>query len=98
MGGLRQQIGPGPSALFFTYFLWTLVLPHGYKPCMPQMKIAGPFNELELSDEFRLKPATFFHFCRSEACAPSPAPLLGKISERTLLHLQGPKLLEKLHP
>jgi hypothetical protein len=66
-GGLRQQIGPGSRALlFFAHISWALVLPQGYEACMPQVKIAGPFNELELAHDFRLQPPTFLHFCRRQ--------------------------------
>src|SRR5580698_5436856 len=63
---------------------------------MPEVIVGRPFRELELPDQDGLKPAAILHFRCGQPCAPPAALRLGKVSERTFLHLQRPQLLEQL--
>ena len=48
---------------------------------MAQMVILGPFQELELAHQNRLKPPTALHFFFRQTLAPATIPLLGQIHE-----------------
>src|SRR5499426_244656 len=49
---------------------------------MPQMIVCGPFEELELPDQFRPNPATFPHLLGRKACFQRPLFTTGAGSPR----------------
>jgi hypothetical protein len=47
---------------FANHFRRLFAIAHGDEGAMPQMSSIRPFNECNLTDEFRFNPAAVFHF------------------------------------
>src|SRR5262245_36782228 len=52
------------------------------------MIVCGPFEELELPDQFRPDPATFPHLFGRKACSPASALRLWQVRERARRRFQ----------
>src|SRR5688572_11593646 len=63
---------------------------------MPQMVVAGPLEELELTDELRLQPLAFRHLRFRQPLTPTTAPRLRQIRKRALVDLEPLELSEQL--
>src|SRR5262245_10593884 len=80
--------GAGSSALaaaspspFTGDIAWPLVLSDGTEARMPRWIVWGPFEELELPDQFRPNPATFPHLFGRQACSPASALRLWRFAK-----------------
>ena len=58
-----------------------LVLPQRDKPAVPQVSVRGPFQELELRHQHRLKPSALLHLLGGEALPPPAAPWLWQVGK-----------------
>src|SRR5262245_16738514 len=72
------------------------VLSEPYECRMPQMVVAGPLEELELTNEYRLQPLTLGHLCLRQTLPPPPAPSFRQVDEGTLAGLEAFELSEQL--
>lgn len=74
-----RRLGRGQSAqpLSLSRDGWrVLVIAQGDELPMPEVMVAGPLEELEVTDENWLQPAAIGHLARCEARAPTTALLL----------------------
>lgn len=65
------------------------VVSHAQEPNVPDMVRIRPFEKFEIRHEFGPYPDALLHLRGSESFAPSPAPRLGKISERARICDEG---------
>src|SRR4029077_15589363 len=72
-------------ARFPRYFGGFFVFAHAEEDRLAKFPIAGPLRELDLSDEFGIHPAHFFHHRRSDSLDPFTVILRRKIDKRTVV-------------
>jgi hypothetical protein len=65
------------------------VVPHSHELDVPDMVRICPFEKFEIGNEAGFHPHALLHLRGSESFSPSPAPRLGKISERARICDEG---------
>jgi hypothetical protein len=85
---------PGRGWLFAPDVPCSLVFTQPDETGMSEVIFAGPFQELELSDEFRLQPTAVGHFGLRQALTPSTALRFGQVANGHSLVSNPPNRLD----
>ena len=62
---------------------------------VPEVRVGGPFDELELPHQQWAQPPAVFHFLCRDALSPSPRAFLREAEERAVVREQGRHLLDE---
>ena len=74
------------------------IFSYRHKLRVAEMIVGRPFEEFDLRDELRLKPAAFFHVLGCQAFAPSALTRFGKIPKRGFGDRQTLEIREERPP